>query len=378
MSETQEKVGADKSDLKVKIKKPSLIKKDKGPIKLDLRKKQEDAIQEQTTDEVLVRDEPTVSEEVPQENIEKTDEQPTEEVKEEVIIEAAEEEVKEKTKEIEKPEIVVPENLHKLVNFMNETGGNVQDYVRLNTDYTDVNPDTLLVEYYKTTKPHLNKEEIEFLIEDKFSYDEDEDEKKEIKKKQLAAKEELAKARKFFEDTKKQYYDEIKVRSSINPDQQKAIDFFNRYNKEQELANERHSRFTKSTEELFTDFKGFDINVGDKNFKYKISNPQDVSKKQSNLNTFVKKFLNKEGEVVDTAGYHKAIYAADNIDSIAKNFYEQGKADATKEIMAKSKNIDVEPRAAASGDIFVNGLRVKAVSGADSSRLKIKTNKKTT
>jgi hypothetical protein len=261
---------------------------------------------------------------------------------------------------------------------MNETGGNVQDYVRLNTDYTDVNPDTLLVEYYKTTKPHLDKEEIEFLIEDKFSYDEDEDEKKEIKKKQLAAKEELAKARKFFEDTKKQYYDEIKVRSSINPDQQKAIDFFNRYNKEHELANERHSKFTKSTEELFTDFKGFDINVGDKNFKYKISNPQDVSKKQSNLNTFVKKFLNKEGEVVDTAGYHKAIYAADNIDSIAKNFYEQGKADATKEIMAKSKNIDVEPRAAASGDIFVNGLRVKAISGADSSRLKIKTNKKTT
>tara|TARA_R100001591_G_scaffold14_4_gene62 strand:+ start:3715 stop:4848 length:1134 start_codon:yes stop_codon:yes gene_type:complete len=377
MSETQEKVGADKSDLKVKIKKPSLMKKDKGPIKLDLSKKEENAVQEQTTDEVPVRDEPTISEEVPQENIEKTDEQPTEEIKEEVVIEATEE-TKEEPTEVEKPEIVVPENLHKLVNFMNETGGNIEDYVRLNTDYTDVNPDTLLVEYYKTTKPHLDKEEIEFLIEDKFSYDEDEDEKKEIKKKQLAAKEELAKARKFFEDTKKQYYDEIKVRSSVNPDQQKAIDFFNRYNKEQKVANERHARFEKLTEELFTDFKGFDINVGDRNFKYKINNAQDVSKRQSNLNTFVKKFLNKEGEVVDTAGYHKAIYAAENIDSIAKNFYEQGKADATKEIMAKSKNIDVEPRAAASGDIFINGLRVKAISGADSSRLKFKKTNKTT
>lgn len=377
MSETQEKVGADKSDLKVKVKKPSLIKKDKGPIKLDLSKKEENAIQEQTTDEVPVRDEPTISEEVSQENIEKTDEQPAEEVKEEVVIEATEETKKEPT-EVEKPEIVVPENLHKLVNFMNETGGNVEDYVRLNTDYTDINPDTLLVEYYKTTKPHLDKEEIEFLIEDKFSYDEDEEDKKEIKKKQLAAKEELAKARKFFEDTKKQYYDEIKVRSSINPDQQKAIDFFNRYNKEQKVANERHAKFEKLTEELFTDFKGFDINVGDRNFKYKINNAQDVSKRQSNLNTFVKKFLNKEGEVVDTAGYHKAIYAAENIDSIAKNFYEQGKADATKEIMAKSKNIDVEPRAAASGDIFINGLRVKAISGADSSRLKFKKTNKTT
>ena len=377
MSETQEKVGADKSDLKVKVKKPSLIKKDKGPIKLDLSKKEENAIQEQTTDEVPVRDEPTISEEVSQENIEKTDEQPAEEVKEEVVIEATEE-TKKEPPEVEKPEIVVPENLHKLVNFMNETGGNVEDYVRLNTDYTDINPDTLLVEYYKTTKPHLDKEEIEFLIEDKFSYDEDEEDKKEIKKKQLAAKEELAKARKFFEDTKKQYYDEIKVRSSINPDQQKAIDFFNRYNKEQKVANERHAKFEKLTEELFTDFKGFDINVGDRNFKYKINNAQDVSKRQSNLNTFVKKFLNKEGEVVDTAGYHKAIYAAENIDSIAKNFYEQGKADATKEIMAKSKNIDVEPRAAASGDIFINGLRVKAISGADSSRLKFKKTNKTT
>ena len=378
MSETKEKVGADKSDLKVKLKKPSFTKKDKGPIKLDLRKKQEDAIQEQTTDEVLVRDEPAVSEEVPQENIEKTNEKPTEEIKEEVVIEAVEETPKEETPEIKKPEIVVPENLHKLVNFMNETGGNVEDYVRLNTNYNDINPDTLLVEYYKTTKPHLDKEEIEFLIEDKFSYDEDEDEKKEIKKKQLAAKEELAKARKFFEETKTKYYDEIKVRSNVNPDQQKAMDFFNRYNKEQEVANERHVKFTKATEELFTDFKGFDINIGERSFKYKISNPQDVSKKQSNLNTFVKKFLNNEGEVVDTAGYHKAIYAANNIDSIAKNFYEQGKADATKDIIAKSKNIDVEPRAAASGDVFINGLRVKAISGADSSRLKFKTNKKTT
>jgi|TARA_R100000149_G_scaffold65326_1_gene39432 hypothetical protein len=370
---TEEKIGEDKADLKVKLKKPNLMKKDKGPIKVDLTKKQEDAVQEQTTDEVLVRDESTVSEEVPQENVEKTDEQPTEESKEEVIIEAVEEE-----KETFKPKFNVPENLHKLVNFMNDTGGTLEDYVRLNTNYEDVDNDALLVEYYKTTKPHLDKEEIEFLIEDKFSYDEDSDEEREIKKKRLAAKEELAKARLFFEDTKKKYYDEIKLRSNVNPDQQKAMDFFNRYNKEQEIATERHSRFEKSTEELFTDFKGFDINVGDKNFKYKITNAIDTGKRQSNLNTFVKKFLNKEGEVVDTAGYHKAIYAAENIDAIAKNFYEQGKADATKEIMAKSKNIDVEPRAAASGDVFIKGLRVKAISGADSSRLKFKKINKTT
>ena len=121
-----------------------------------------------------------------------------------------------------------------------------------------------------------------------------------------------------------------------------------------------------------SEFKGFEFNLGDKKFRYNVNNVSDVAEKQSNLNTFVKKFLNNEGEVVDTVGYHKAIYAAENADTIANHFYEQGKADAIKDMMAKSKNVSAEPRAQAGGDVFINGLRVKAISGADSSKLKFK------
>ena len=151
------------------------------------------------------------------------------------------------------------------------------------------------------------------------------------------------------------------------------MDFFNRYNKEQQVAEKRHEKFLEKTNNLFSDeFEGFEFNLGEKKFNYKVQNTSNVVEKQSNLNTFVKKFLNNEGEVVDTVGYHKAMYAADNADTIASHFYEQGKADALKDVMAKSKNIKNEPRPQANGDVFVNGLKVRAITGADSSKLKFK------
>ena len=382
MSQTNEKVGEDKADLKVKLKKPTLMKKDTGPIKVDLTKKQEDAVQIGETKEIPVEKPSGDSKEVEQEVRVESDEnviQEQEEVKS-PIQEVTEETVEEPTPEpvVEEPKIQLPENVEKLVSFMQETGGDINDYVRLNTDYASLDPDTLLIEYYKSTKPHLNKDEIEFLIDDKFSYNEEEEDEKSIKKKQLATKEELAKARLFFEETKSKYYDEIKLRPGVTQEQQKAMDFFNRHNKEQEIAKQRHSTFINKTKTIFNDFKGFDFNVGGKKFKYNVNNPSEVANRQSDLNTFVKKFLNKEGEVVDTVNYHKAIYAAENVDTIANHFYEQGKADATKDMIAKSKNIDVEPRTNAGGDVFINGMRVKAISGADSSRLKIKKINKTT
>ena len=363
----------------LKVKKPSYKRPNDQVFKVDLTKKEEDAVQESSTEEVHVRNESRDGEKVGETHEEKV--VATESKEEEVSPITEVQEEKEEEKEVEEvkaetPEL--PENINKLIEFMKDTGGDIEDYVRLNTDYSKVDADTLLVEYYKSTKPHLDKEEIEFLIEDKFSYDEDEEDKKDIKKKQLAAKEELAKARKFFEDTKKKYYDEIKLKPNTSSDQQKALDFLNTYNKEQEIAKQRHEEFMKKTNSVFNDFKGFDFNVGDKTFKYSINNPSEVAAKQSNLNTFVKKFLNKNGEVVDAVNYHKAIYAADNADAIAKHFYEQGKADATKDIMAKSKNITNETRPQDNGEIYLNGLKVRAISGADSSRLKFKVKNKTT
>jgi uncharacterized protein (DUF2164 family) len=213
-------------------------------------------------------------------------------------------------------------------------------------------------------------------MEDTFSYDEETDDERTVKKRQLLFKEEIAKAKNFLESSKSKYYEEIKLRPGVTQEQQKAMDFFNRYNKEQQIAAERRENFRNKTNEIFADdFKGFEISVGEKNFRYNVSNPQALAEKQSDLNTFVKKFLNKDGEVVDTVGYHKAIYAAENVDTIANHFYEQGKADAVKDVMAKSKNITNEPRPQATGDIFINGLKVKAIDGVDSSKLKFKVKK---
>jgi len=270
---------------------------------------------------------------------------------------------------------VLPENIEKLVSFMEETGGTVQDYVRLNADYTNVDNKTLIREYYKQTKPHLDSEDVSLLMED-FSYDEELDDERDIRKKKIAFKEEVAKAKDFLEGLKSKYYDEIKLRPGVTQDQQKATDFFNRYNEEQDANEARHEVFKQKTKQLLNEeFKGFDFNVSDKKFRYGIKNPSQVAEQQSDISNFIKTFLNDKGEIQDAKGYHKALYAARNADTIAQHFYEQGKADAVKDVMAKSKNISTEPRQAASGEVFINGLKVKAVSGLDSSKLKIKTKK---
>ena len=269
----------------------------------------------------------------------------------------------------------LPENIEKLVSFMEETGGTLEDYVRLNTDYTNVNNESLLKEYYKKTKPHLDEEDINIILED-FSYDEDLDDDRDIRKKKIAYKEEIAKAKNFLEETKSKYYDEIKLRPGVTQEQQKAMDFFNRYNEDQKAAEQKHNDFLQKTKNLLNeDFKGFDFNLGDKKFRYGVKNVNKVVEEQSDISTFIGKFLDKNGSISDTKGYHKALYAARNADTIAQHFYEQGKADAIKEVAAKSKNITTEPRQNASGSVFVNGIKVKAISGVDSSKLKIKTRK---
>ncbi len=270
----------------------------------------------------------------------------------------------------------LPENVEKLVAFMKETGGTVEDYARLNADYSNVDGEALLIEYYKQSKPHLDSEEIKFVIEDSFKFDEDLDEARDIKKKKLAYKEEVAKAKNYLDSLKDKYYAEIKLRPGVNQEQQKAMDFFNRYNEEQELNKVNQSRFHDQTNKLLnSDFKGFDFKVGEKKFRYGVKDPIKVADNQKDISTFIKTFLNDKGEVVDTKGYHKALYAARNADTIANHFYEQGKTDAIKNQLAKSKNISTEPRKTQDGNVFIDGFKVKAVSGQDSSKLRIKTRK---
>ncbi len=385
MSEEVKEEGSFK--VKKKPGRPRKLVSQDETLKINLDKKEEDAVEEQETNEVLVRDGSKASEEVPKENVEEKVEEPTGESKKEeeeviTISEITDEEVVEQPV-IEEPKAELqqrqlPENIEKLVQFMEETGGTVEDYVRINADYSNIDETALLREYYKRTKPHLNADEVSFIMEDNFSYDEEVDEERDIRKKKLAYKEEIAKARNFLEETKKKYYDEIKLRPGVTQEQQKAMDFFNRYNEEQKVVQERHGRFKQNTNNFFNkEFKGFNFNVGDKKFRYKVNNTESVANNQSDLTNLIGKFLNEKGEVKDYAGYHKAIYAADNVDTIASHFYEQGKSDAIKQMTAKSKNISEDTRqtAASAGDVFINGLKVKAISGANSSKLRIKTKK---
>ena len=392
MSETKEKAG--KLKVKAKILKPKNLSNNDEPIKIDLSKpktEEQDAIQTQETNDSNVVVEESKNSVDSKEVVEEI--RPTEEVKpviEEIIDEKPEEEevisIGEKMEpqaettaeepQTVKQDINLPENIEKVVDFMKETGGTLEDYVRLNADYSNVDSDTLLREYYKQTKSHLDSEEISFLLEDNFQFDEELDEARDIRKKKLAYKEEVAKARKHLDGLKSQYYDEIKLRPGVTQEQKKAMDFFNRYNEEQNVAEQQHEMFKNTTKDYFTkEFKGFDFSVGDKKFRYGVKNPSEVADNQSNISNIVKKFLNDKGDVTDVKGYHKAMYAAQNADTIAQHFYEQGKADAIRNVAAKSNNISNEARASAPSDVFVGGFKVKSISGLDSSKLKIKARK---
>lgn len=278
------------------------------------------------------------------------------------------------------PQVQLPENVQKLVDFINETGGTIEDYVKLNQDVEKLNEMQLVKEYYKQTKPHLNDEEIGFLIEDRFHFDSDLDDEIEVKRKKLAFKEEASAAKKHLSQMKERYYAELKAGSRLTQEQQKAVDFFNRYNKEQEsvakTVEQQKNVFLKKTDEVFTsDFKGFEYSVGDKRYRFNVRNVNDVKNTQSDINNFVRKFLNKENVIEDAKGYHKALFTAMNADAIASHFYEQGKADAIKDSITRSKNVDMNPRGQHEGVSQVGGVQVRAVSGESSSKLRVKFNK---
>ena len=388
-----------------KVNRDYVEKKEDGTIKLDLNKLktfQENAVQEQSTDEVSVRDESASSEKIQTENVEKENEEITGESKKEetpVIEEIKDSENKlettNETKEIvdakpvesipEKQEVLpqketqqLPENIQSVVEFMKETGGSLEDYVRLNADYSNVDENTLLREYYKSTKPHLNYEEISFLMEDDFSFDEEVDEPRVIKKKKLARKEEIAKAKKFLGGLKDQYYKEVKLTSKLDPKQKEAIDFYNTYNQEQtkvvENQKQQQQHFLNETNKVFNDnFKGFDFTVGNKKYRYNIKDVDSVKKYQSDIVNFVNEFVDDKQLINNASGYHKALYSARNIDKIVNHFYEQGKADAIKETAIQAKNVDMSPRTAPV--VEANGIKFRVLSGDDNSRLRFKIKK---
>jgi len=351
-------------------------KTEDGMYKVDLSKPVE-----QETEPVK---EEEVTEEVPEENQltleevieEETKEEPKEEVKEEV--QDLQDKVEEAVQTSQDTGIELPENIQKVVDFINETGGTLEDYVKINQDYSNIDESTLLYQYYNQTKSHLTKDEIDFLIDDNFSVDEEIDEQRDIKRKKLAYKEEIAKAKSYLEGLKDQYYKEVKLGSKLTDDQQKAVEFFNTYNSEQseqaKLQDKQVNHFNNESKKVFNDnFKGFEFEVGDKKYRYNVNDKQKVLDKQANILNVLDKYISKDNMLQDAKGYHKALFVADNADAVANHFYEQGKADAIKQLNADSKNINMDPRKA--GTVETGGLKIRAISGDDSSKLKIKLRK---
>ena len=320
----------------------------------------------------------------PEAEVQETEAPVLEEVTEQEVqqeVEQVQEVVEEAVAEAEATGRPLPENIQKLVDFMDETGGSLEDYVRLNTDISKLDTTDVLDEYYRQTKPHLSGEERSFLLDETFSYDEEVDDAKDIKRKKIKLKEEAAKARKYLEKQKATYYEEIKAGSKLTPEQQKAVDFFNRYNKDSKAQQEATELSTKAfrqrTDAVFNnDFKGFDFNVGDKKFRYNVKNTQEVKETQSDLNNFVNKFVGKDNTIQDAKGYHKSLFAAMNADALAQHFYEQGKADAIKDAVAKGKNVNTDARQTF-GETSVGGVKYRVLGDSSNDfKFKIRKNKR--
>ena len=387
---TKEVVEKATEDNVVKVDLKQTKQEDDNVIKVNLDKPptpKEDEVKEEVTKDnaddsgvvELVEDADTTEKQEEVQPEAETQETPVlEEITEEEVKEQAEElteQVEEAVVEAQETGKAIPENIQKLMDFMEDTGGTLEDYVTLNQDFSSYDDMTVLREYYKKTKSHLTPEEVEFLIDDRFSYDEEVDEERDVKKKKIALKEQVADAKAHLDRQKSKYYEEIKAGSKLTQEQQKAVNFFNRYNKESKeneaVLEKQTNTFKMKTNNVFNkDFKGFDYNVGDKKYRFNVKDANKVKENQSDVNNFVKKFLNENNEMSDAKGYHKSLFTANNPDAIAKHFYEQGKADALKTSVAKAKNVDMNPRQQ-HGVVEAGGMKVKVL-GSNSNDFKFK------
>jgi len=379
----------------IKVKMKKIQSSDQAEIpKVDLTKPPKtDVVEEPKSDAVKVEEpKDTVDTSKTVEEVKSTTEEkivPNEEtpVVEEITNEEVSEKIEEATNEVEK-EVTksmetgepLPENIQKVVSFINDTGGDLVDYMKLNKDYDKMDESNLLQEYYKQSKPHLTGEEVNFLIEDKFSYDEDTDDEIEIKRKKLALKEQVANAKSHLDGQKSKYYAEIKAGSKLTSEQQEAINFYDKHKKETATTEEYNDKaknvFLNRTNKFFGDkFKGFEYNVGEKRFRFNVKDADQVKDTQSDINNFIGKFLDKNNLMQDEAGYHKSLFTAMNPDTVANHFYEQGKADALKDSMARSKNVDMAPRQQF-GEVKDNsGMKFRVVNDDQSPVFKFKTKK---
>ena len=372
---------------------------DDGVYKVNLdepAKTEKNAVQGETTDsvqdtgkqsaesgeetKVALRDEPNKEDEITENKEEVLEEpdSPLELIKDDEVEETIETVASVKEDELVKENQVLPENIDKLVKFMEDTGGTVEDYVNLNRDVSKMDNTSLLREYYKKTKPHLDTDDIDFLFNKNFAYNGDEDDPQDIKAKQLAFKEELFNAQNHFNSSKEEYYADLKLRkqNDIPKEQQEAIDHYDSYKKQQTENEVKIEKFKLNTDKVFNkDFKGFDFKVGENKYRYKVENPQKVKESQYSINNWISSHLDDEGQVKDVLKYHKSLFTAKNADKIAGHFYEQGRADAIRERAKKAKNINMDPRKDNSSIPKSNTSGVRAISNDNDNPNKLRMKK---
>jgi len=358
---------------------------DDGIIKVDLSKppkpvKENEVKEDNTNDEGVVGVDEDANAPEKQEEVQPETETQETPVVEEITNEEVAETIEEAIVESIETGRALPENIEKLVNFMEDTGGDLNDYLTLNQDYSELDSHTLLKEYYRSTKPHLSEDEVDFVMEDTFAYDEEMDEDREVKRKKLAMKEQVAEAKLHLESVKSKYYEDIKSGSKLTGEQQEAIEFFTKHNEESEQnferSKEQASIFENKTNKVFNDkFKGFEYNVGEKKFRFNVKDAAKLKETQGDINNFIRKFLTKDNTIDDAQGYHKGLFTAMNPDQVANHFYEQGKADALKDSIAKSKNVSMDPRQAHQENVNTSGITARVLNPESDFKFKIKNNK---
>lgn len=276
----------------------------------------------------------------------------------------------------EKQKQTLPEDVEKYLEFRKETGRSFSDFAELQKDWSAVSDDQVIREYYKQTKPHLDMEDVQHILGEQFSYDTDLDDDKEIKAKKIAYKEALYEARNHFENLKDKYKAPLESSAADVPqDYKEAYSFYNEYQKQTEKTEQQQKEqsqyFIDKTNSYFgEDFKGFEFNLGDKKQALKPTDVLKTKEAQSDLTNFISSHLDDNGFLKDPASYHRAMYAAMNVDTIAKHFYEQGKADATGDIVKETKNIDMSVRDNKVTE--VGGTKFRVVDSGDQFEFKIR------
>ena len=277
----------------------------------------------------------------------------------------------------------LPEDVSKYLKYKQETGRGINDFIKLQEDIDGMEEDAILFSYYQSTEKGLDEEDIQDIIADKFLYDEDLDDEKDIRKIKLAKKRELVKAKDFLNEQKDKY--KVPLESSgdgLSEDQQERYRAYKKSVEDSESFAEQNKKkyeyFLNKTESVFNnDFKGFEFSIGDKNISFKPGDAQELKNRQLDVNNFIGSFVGEDGLINDAEGYHKALSVAMNPDKFAKHFYEQGVAATIDNVSRKSKNINMDVRQQ-SQSVSKNGITIRPVSKSNDNGkgLKIRSIKK--